>query len=454
MISRYILSLCTLILFALPAQARDSVLDIKEVTTASGITAWLVEDHSVPVISLQFSFKGAGAKNDSADKQGLTRLASNTMDEGAGDIPSEEFQKTLNDQSILLFFNAGRDDFGGSLKTLRRNKDSAFELLRLAVNEPRFDDEPVARMAESNQARIRSSLSKPSWIAARIMNDRAFEGHPYALNSGGTIETLSTITREDLVRFQEQRLALSNLHIAASGDITAAELSAAIDHIFSARPQEAILSTVSDLTLQNQGHSYFYSKDIPQSVIQIMQPAIDRRHPDYTAAQVMNFILGSSGFGSRLTEEIREKRGLTYGIYSGLSDMEHFDSLSISTSTQGENTAEMIALIRAEWDKMKDGASEEELQSAKNYLVGALPLSLTSTTQIAKVALSIQLDGLPMDYLSQRNEKIENTTLEDVKNIAQKLLNSDQFVTVIVGQNLNNDAASDTIEIEEIPNAL
>ena len=443
--------LCTLLLFSMPAQARDNILDIQEVKSKSGITAWLIEDNSVPVISLQFAFKGAGARNDSAYKQGLSRLASNTMDEGAGDIPSQAFQKTLRDNSITLFFNTTRDNFGGSLKTLTRNKAAAFELLRLAVNEPRFDDAPVARMIKANQARIRNSLAKPGWIAARLMNDRGYEGHPYALNSGGTISTLSTLTRDDLVQFQEERLARNNLHIAVSGDISANELSKAIDDIFGALPKRANLSDTPALTLQNQGNTYFYEKDIPQSFIEMLQPAIDRTHPDYHAAQIMNFILGSSGFGSRLTEEIREKRGLTYGIYSSIQSTDKFAGLSVSTSTQGENTPKMLELIRQEWVNMRNGISEEELQNAKSYLIGSLPLSLTTTDSIAKTALSIKLDGLGSDYLDKRNNAIQDATLKDIQGIAEQLLNTEQFVTVIVGKQA--DGVDNAIVINEIPNA-
>ena len=161
---------------------RDKFLDIKEVKTESGITAWLVEDHHIPVIAFDFAFMDAGAKNDPADKQGLSRLVSNTMDEGAGELTSEAFQKELRDLSISLGFNSGRDSFGGSVKTLTKNKDRAFELLKLAIMQPRFDADPVQRMRQANQARIRSSLSDPDWMAARILNDKAYEGHPYALN--------------------------------------------------------------------------------------------------------------------------------------------------------------------------------------------------------------------------------------------------------------------------------
>ena len=196
-----------LILFiAFPAHARDKVLDIEQVTSPGGIKAWLVEDHSVPVIAMQFGFRGVGGALDPVDKQGLSRMLSNTLDEGAGELDSQTFQKELRDLSIGLSFGSDRDDFSGSLKTLSQNKKRAFELTALALTKPRFDEEPVKRMREANQSRIRSSLTDPDWMTARIMNDRAFEGHVYSQNSGGSLSSLEKISPEDLRAFHKNNI--------------------------------------------------------------------------------------------------------------------------------------------------------------------------------------------------------------------------------------------------------
>lgn len=435
------------------AQIQDTqnhILDIHTVRSNSGIEAWLVEDHSVPVITLSFSFKGAGAINDPEGKEGLAQLASNTMDEGAGDLDSQSFQKTLQDLSISLRFNSSRDDFGGMLKTLSKNKARAFELLKLALTTPRFDPEPVERMKKANQSRIRSSVSDPEWLAARITNDKAYAGHAYARNSGGTLSSLENLTPDDLRAFHET-LSKDDLKIAVAGDITAEELKTVLDDIFSGLPHNADQPAADDqIALQNTGQTFLYMKDIPQTIISMTQKGIDRKDPDYHTAQVMNYILGSSGFGSRLTKEIREKRGLTYGIYSGFTDMTHIDTLSVDTSTKNETVNEMLSLIKTEWDKMKaTQVTEEELSDAKSYLIGSLPLSLTSTDKISGIILSLQLDDLPVDYLDQRRAAIENVTAEDIQRVAQDILTPDQFLTVMVGNplNLNHDSYT---RIEEI----
>lgn len=446
--------LAALILFSfswsLAAHADDTkkYLHIQAVKSDSGIEAWLVEDHSLPIIAMDFAFEDAGAKNDPHDKQGLARLASNTMDEGADNITSQEFQKTLQDLSISLSFNVDRDNFGGSVKTLSRNKDKAFDLLRLALNAPRFDEEPLNRMRDANISRLRASMTDPEWIAARLQNDRIFENSPYALNSGGTISGLRAITAEDLKAFHKT-LGKNILKISVAGDITPEELKKILDTVFSPLPAVE-RKTYADSPLANTGKTYLFEQDIPQTIIEIAQKGINRNDPDYYAAQVMNFILGSSGFGSRLMEEVREKRGLTYGIYTYFRQNNQADTLQVSTSTVNKSVDEVLSIIHDEWKKMTDGPiGEKELKDAKSYIIGSLPLSLTSTDAISGVMLSMQLDHLPPDYLDTRAQKINALTTEDIQNVAKKLLNDKSFTTILVGKPEN---INDAILIKDLPN--
>lgn len=432
------------------AWAADRVLDIQEITSPKGIKAWLVEDHSVPVIAMEFGFRGAGAARDPSDMQGLSRMLSNTMDEGAGNLDSQAFQKELRDLAISLHFNSTRDDFTGSLKTLTKNKERAFELTRLSLTQPRFDEEPVERMRDSNKSRIRSSLSDPDWIAARLMNDTVFQGHVYAQNSGGTLSSLDKIGPQELRDFHKKFLGRNNIVIALAGDITKEQASAMLDNVFGELPEITPPEEPEDIVVQNQGRITLFKKDIPQTIIETVQPGISRKHPDYQVAQVMNFILGSSGFGSRLTEEVREKRGLTYGIYSYFISMRHFDGLQVSTSTENKNAAEVLSLINKEWDRMKTSpVTDKELSDAKAYLIGSLPLSLTSTDQISGLLLSLQLDDMPLDYLDQRNESIRNATGEDVQRVANEVLDTTKMTTVLVGQPENIPNA---VIVEKLPN--
>lgn len=432
------------------AAGQERFLDIQEVTSPGGIKAWLVEDHSVPVIAMQFAFAGAGSVADPQDKQGLVQLASNTMDEGAGDLDSQTFQKTLADHSISLQYSVGRDDYYGSLKSLTREKEKAFDLLRLSLTAPRFDAEPLQRMKDANIARIRSSLSDPDWMAARIMNDILYAGHPYARNSGGTISDLQAITADDLRGFVRANLGRDNLRIAVAGDISRAELEALLDKTFTALPAKATLTVVPDTTVQNAGQIALYKKDLPQTIIQMAQPGISRKDPDWFAAQTMNFILGSAGFGSRLMEEIREKRGLTYGIYTSFNVLDHIATLTVGTSTRNDKVAEVNSLIRQEWARMRDApVTQKELDDAKAYLIGSMPLSLSSTDQIAGMMLSLMLDDLPITYLDDADDRISAVTVADVTRVSKRLLTPDGLVTVLVG---NPEGMTPTRTIETLPN--
>ena len=451
---KYFLPLFSVFVLVVGVQkAQATVLDIQEVTSPKGITAWLVEDDSVPVIAMSFGFKGAGAIQDPDNLQGLARMLSNTMDEGAGSMDGQEFQEALRENAISLSFSSSRDSFTGSLKTLTKNKERAFELTKLALTKPRFDKEAVDRMREANIARIKSSLADPGWKAARLVNDRAFEGHAYARNSGGTLSSLGKITPKDLKAFHKKVIGKNNLHVAVAGDISAEELAEILDDVFGKLP-EVELDSPEAHGVQNQGAVYLHEQDIPQSVIEIMQPGIGRDDPKFQIAQVMNFILGSSGFGSRLTKEIREKRGLTYGVYSYFYDLDHLNGLAVSTSTANANVPQMLELIAAEFKKMSElPVTDKELASAKSYLVGSLPLSLTSTDKIAGLMNSLQLDGLSKDYLDQRNAQIEATTIDDVQNLSKELLDPASFVTIIVGQPEGlEDAGIEVETIKKLPN--
>lgn len=461
----FVLALGALLLFwGWNAQAKDAktkpiqideihkkFLPIQNLKTNSGINIWLVEDHSLPIISVQFLFKGAGTYKDPENKQGLVRLLSNTMDEGAGGYDSQAFQKVLSDNSITLMFNAGRDDFGGSLVTLARHKAKAFDLMALALSAPRFDEEPVSRMRDANISRIQSSMSDPDWMAARLLNDKAFEGHPYAQNSGGTISSLESITKEDLRSFHKNYLSQENLLVAVSGDITADEASKSMDAIFSSLPKTpATTARVKSTDIKNQSNLFIFEKDIPQTFVEAIVPAFDDKDPDFYALQVMNYIYGGAGFGSRLMESAREKRGLTYGIYSSLLDMDGVDALSISTSTKNESAQEILTIIKDEMIKLSSQkVGQKELSDAKSYITGSMPLALKSTQDLASIALSLQSKGKPTDYLDHYEDKINAVTEDDVLRVAKRILNPEKMMVVLVGKPASITHAQ---KIEKLPN--
>ena len=412
-------------------QAR--AVEVQRVVSPGGIEAWLVEDHSNPIISLDLAFQG-GAALDPAGKPGLAHMVSTLIDEGAGPLDSQSFQGTLDDRSISLRFRAGLDTFSGSLSTLTENRAKAFELLRLALTAPRFDAEPVERIRSQILSRLSREAEDPDTIASRTLRRLMFQGHPYARPTRGTEASIAAMTVEDLRGFVRTRFARDQLFIGVVGDITAEDLKALLDTTFLPLPAEAAPFTVPEAAAANAGDIVVIERNIPQSVVAIGQGGIKRDDPDYYAAYVVNYILGGGGFSSRLVEEVREKRGLAYSVYSYLGPLDYGSLVAAGTATQNERVGESISLIRAEWARMaEEGPSAEELEQAKRFLTGSFPLRFSSSGSIAGMLVGMQLEELGIDYLDERNSFIEAVDLATAKRVAKELYRSDDLTMVVVG---------------------
>jgi zinc protease len=409
-------------------------MNVERVTSPGGVEAWLVRDKLVPVVALQFSFRG-GTSSDPAGKEGLANLVATLLDEGAGDLDSQAFQRRIEDNAIGLSFAAGRDHFGGSLKTIAARQDIAFDLLALALQQPRFDEEAVTRMRSSVKARIRANQSDPDWLASRTFNGIVFSGHPYALPGQGTLASVEAITIEDLKRTVRENFTRDRLLVTVTGDIEPQVLAAALDRIFAGLPAVGRSLSLPEAELQARGQTVLLPWDGPQTVVQLADTGLKRDDADYYAATVLNYVLGGGGFSSRLMNEVREKRGLVYGVSTGIASLEHGALMQLRAATSNEKVGEALDLIRAEWAKMREsGITEEELRDAQTYLTGSLPLSLSSTDRIAGLLLGLRQDNLPPDYLDRYVERINAVTREDVLRVAQRLLNPDRLSVILVGQ--------------------
>ena len=278
---------------------------IQQVESPKGVKAWLVEEHGVPLIALQFAFVG-GSTQDPKGKEGLAYFLTSMLDEGAGDITSKEFQAQLDEMAIHLNFDVSRDAFDGSFQTLTRNRDKAVNLLRLAINKPRFDDEAIERMRKQLITGLKFAAKDPNKIASKAWFKTAFGDHPYARSSKGTPESLASITRQDLEDYRRKIFARKTLKVAAVGDITAKQLEAILDQIFADLPEEPKLQPVPEIgALKGAGRQVIKMKN-PQSVAIFGHQGYKRDHPDFIPAYVLNYILVGGGFASRLMEEVRE----------------------------------------------------------------------------------------------------------------------------------------------------
>ena len=420
--------------FLLAAASPAAAIEVQRVVSPGGIEAWLVEDHSNPIISLDMTFRG-GAGLDPVGKGGLANLVAGLIDEGAGDLDSQAFQGRLQELSIGLSFSAGLDTFSGDLKTLTENRDTAFELLRLALNEARFDAEPIARIRSQILAGLARSSEDPRVIVRRTLNKVLFPEHAYGRPASGTTESVTGLTVEDLRRFTAERFARDVLMIGVVGDITAQELAGLLDETFLGLPATAAPVDLADTTPSGEGGVIVVEKDLPQSVVAFGHEGIGRADPDYYTAYVVNYILGGGAFSARLHKEIREKRGLAYSVYAYLNPLDRAALVLGGVATKNERVSESLDLIRAEWRRMaEDGPSEEELRDAKIYLTGSFPLRFSSSGRISGMLIGMQLNYLGIDYLDRRNALIEAVTLDDARRVARRLYDADKLTVIVVGR--------------------
>ncbi|MBN9282586.1 MAG: insulinase family protein, partial [Hyphomicrobium denitrificans] len=408
-------------------------MNIQDVKSPGGISAWLVEEHSVPLISMRYAFDG-GSSQDPEGKPGVANFITAMMDEGAGDLTSEEYQERVEDISMRMSYDDTKDSLYGSFETLSANRDKAVELLKLSVQKPRFDDDAVQRIRQQLVANIIYSDKDPTKVAMREWYAQAFAGHPYARPSSGTAETVSKINRDDLIAYHKRIFARDNLKIVAVGDITPAELGKLIDDVFGNLPAKAELMPVAK-TEPTGGSQRVIEMGVPQSVAIFGLGAMPRKDPDFMAAFIINHILGGGGFSAKLMEEVREKRGLAYSVYSYVQPDKNTSILVGSVATKNASMSESLDIIRNEMKKMaENGPSEADLDAAKSYLTGSYALRFDTNSKIASQLLGLMQEGFGPDYVENRNKMIDAVTLADAKRVAARLLKSNDLIVTVVGK--------------------
>ena len=435
------------LVFATAQAAQANDMKIERVTSPGGIEAWLVESHANPLIAMRFAFRG-GATQDDPGKEGLAYFISAMMDEGAGDLDALAFQEKAQGLAMRMDFDAGRDVMLGNLQTLTANKDEVFDLVRLALTEPRFDKDAIARVRAQILAGLQFDEHDPETVASLAWDRLAFRGHPYARPIKGTLQSIATISRDDLKSYAKRVFARDKLVISVVGDIDAATLGNALDHIFGPLPANSVLAPVADANPPLGPTQEIIEMDVPQSVAQFGHRGIARKDADFIAAYVLNYIIGGGGFSSRLMEEVREKRGLAYSVYSNLYPYQHGAVFVGSVATKNEAVGQSLEVIESELRRIAEqGPTADELANAKSYLTGAYALRFESSSSIANQLLAIQIEDLGIDYVNRRNKLVEAVTLDDIKRVAKRLIEADRLITTIVGKPVAMAAPGSTSNI-------
>jgi zinc protease len=404
------------------------------VVSPSGVEAWLVQDRTIPLVAIEASFRGGGL-SDPVGKEGLAAFAAGMLIEGAGKYDARTLQARLDDLSISINFGANADTVDVSLRTLNRNRTVAAELFRLMLTEPRFDAESVERERARLKNRINRRAGDPDSIANRILRQTIYPKHPYGRDTEGTLASIDAIGVEDLRASHKARFGRSNVTIGVVGDISSAELGALLDQTFGALPARVPEVAIPEAELQGAGELVLVDRDMPQTVVLMAGPGLKRNDSAWYAAEIANYVLGGGGFNSRLTTEVREKRGLAYGVWSALSPRERSGLVMGGVATQNNSVARTLEVVRAEWERMaKDGPDDTEFAEAKSYLIGSFLMRLDTSPRVARTLVAMQQNSLGIDYIERRNSLVAAVTIEDVRRAARRLYDFDRAAVVVVGR--------------------
>ncbi|MEL6283181.1 MAG: pitrilysin family protein [Pseudomonadota bacterium] len=426
-----------LALFALPNDRAVAAAEIQEVTTPGGVTFWMVEERAIPILSIQIAFRG-GASLERPEEQGLANLLTSTLDEGAGPYDAQAYAARAEEIAARIGFSSDRDTLRVSASMLIERRDETLELLRLALTEPRFDPEPLARVKAQIQSGLKQDEVDPDAMASNAWFSAKFPSDAYGRMASGTPETVEAFTAEDLRGIMPRLINRSDMYVGVVGAISAEEVAPLLDALLGdlpAGPPEGASGAPDAVTMTDRSGIEVIDFDAPQSTVLFGHDGPLRDDPDFIPAFVMNYILGGGGFASRLTVEVREKRGLAYGVYSYLAPLDRSGLYLGGVATANERVSDSIDVIRDEWRRMaEEGVSEEELDRAKRYLTGAYPLRFDSNGKIARFLVGAQLEDLPIDYIETRNELVEAVTVDDIKRVAAKWMDPNQLYFVVVGK--------------------
>jgi len=422
------MALATLALLTVAPAA--SAMQIEKITSPSGIEVWLVREQTVPLVTLSYAFHG-GTSQDDANKAGAANLAADMLDEGAGDLDSKTFHERMENHAIELHFQVGRDYFRGTLRALNEHREEAFDLLGLALTAPRFEAGAIERVRGQELSTLQNDTTNPNQLASQIWWQTAFPGHPYGRQSKGTLDTVPRITADDLRDYVRRTFARNELTVSVVGDVDAKTAGELVDRAFAKLPAKNDLKAIASATPRGLGRRIVINLDVPQAVVSFGGQGIARDDPDFMAAYLVNHILGGGSFSSRLYKEVREKRGLAYGVSDSLVWFKRAAVVLGGTATRADRTSDALGIIEAETKRMaENGPTTDELAAAKSFLKGAYALSLDSSGKIAAQLTQIQLDNLGLDYIQRRGAMIDAVTIADAKRVAKRLYGGGMLVTV------------------------
>jgi zinc protease len=411
---------------------RVHAFDVDAFVTPKGIEVWHVEERTVPLISMTYAFE-TGSLTDPEGKEGTAYLLSGLLEEGAGNLSGEVFREKRDDNSVRLGFQATADQFTGSMQTPSANAAVAFDLLKLAITAPTIPPEALERTRQQAMVGAMGRINSPSDIAFQEAGKLVMPGHPYLRNSQGLASSIPLITRDDILAARLRMFTRTKLKVAVVGAISKQEIIAYVDAVFGELPQSTSTFTVETPAPITGAVTKVLDWDMPQTFVLFGSNGVRSVEPDYRAAQILYQIVG--GDAGRLTQEIREKRGLTYGV--GLSSFA-YSKVSFSAGSMAVENARAGDAVKVLKEVLADvaakGVTEEEVAAAKLYLKGQFAFFFENSGATAATLLNFMTQDLSPTYHKVRNTEVDATRLEDVNAVAKRILDVNKLVVVAIGK--------------------
>ncbi|MFV0626471.1 MAG: M16 family metallopeptidase [Alphaproteobacteria bacterium] len=408
--------------------------NVVEISSPKGVNAYLMRDTTNPIISISFIFEKAGISFEEKGQKGMSNLVASMLTQGAGKLNNQAFKDELEKKAIGISFDANMDDFSGNLITTKENQNRAYELLNLVFSKPLFDDGELFLSKQQMLFALKRQTETPRGKLGLKFKEDVFVGHPYANNSVGEYEDIIKISKKDMQKFVTEKLVLENLIVGISGDITEAEASIVLDKIFGNLGSKGKVKDIPQTELLFDGRDIKVEAKSAQTFAIFANEAVERKDIDFYPLYVVNHIFGGAGLNSRLSLKARENEGLTYGIYTYISQKDKSNMLKGSFSSTPENYARVVEIVKEEWAKMgKNGISEKELKSAKNYLISSYNLRFASIDGISSMLAYMQKYDLGIDFLKKRNEYVENVDLESANRVARKYYDNENTIWYSIG---------------------
>jgi zinc protease len=439
-----LMSLFALVFIFFSISGKGSVVSAQEIklppiektTLDNGLKVIVIEHHELPVVAFRLVFK-SGAAFDPSGKAGQADLTAGLLRKGTKTRTATQIAEEIDFVGGSLGAGSSRDATYANCKVLKKHFDVGLDLLSDIILNPAFADEEIERLRKQTLAAIKQQKDDPGAVADKRYREFLFGDHPYGQPSEGTETSVAALTRDDIVSFHQNYYVPDNAILAVVGDVTP---KVAIDKIKAKFSQWKGAQVVPPGHAQPpavEGHQVLLvdKPDLTQTYIRVGHLGVKRDNPDYFAVRVMNYILGGGGFSSRMMDEIRSKRGLTYGIGCRFDFNKLRGAYTVSTFTQNDSTAVAIrAIIEQIANFRAGGVTDKELADTKSFYTGYFPLQLETPSQIASQILNVELHGLGEGYLKNYRKNMNAVTKEDIQRVAKKYLDPNNLKLVVVSK--------------------